>query len=81
MQTIADVMSRDVRVIAPHDTVQRAAQLMETLNVGALPVCDGQRLVAQLLLEFVRFTGVNIQAGTGLLLRRHARRLDRRRMR
>lgn len=45
MQTIADVMSRDVRVIAPHDTVQRAAQLMETLNVGALPVCDGQRLV------------------------------------
>lgn len=45
MQTIADVMTRDVAVLAPMDTIQSAAQLMDDLNVGAVPVCDGQRLV------------------------------------
>ncbi len=45
MQMISQVMTRDVRVIAPHESVQRAAQMMDELNVGALPVCDGERLV------------------------------------
>lgn len=45
MQTIAQVMTRNVRVVSPQESVQRAAQLMDELNVGSLPVCDGQRLV------------------------------------
>lgn len=45
MQTIADVMTRDVASVAPQETVQRAAQIMDELNVGSLPVCDGKRLV------------------------------------
>jgi CBS domain-containing protein len=45
MQTIADVMTRDVAVLAPFESIQSAAQLMDELNVGAVPVCDGQRLV------------------------------------
>lgn len=45
MQTIADVMTREVQSIAPRESIQRAAQLMDELNVGALPVCDGQKLV------------------------------------
>lgn len=45
MPMISQVMTRDVRVIAPRESVQRAAQLMDELNVGSLPVCDGQRLV------------------------------------
>lgn len=45
MQMISQVMTRDVRVVAPHESVQRAAQMMDELNVGALPVCDGERLV------------------------------------
>jgi len=45
MQRIAEVMTRDVRSVSPHETVRRAAQLMDELNVGALPVCDGQKLV------------------------------------
>jgi len=48
MQTIQDVMTRDVRTIAPTDTVRRAAQLMDELNVGAIPVCDGQKLVGMI---------------------------------
>ena len=42
---IADVMTRDVRVIQPDRTVREAARLMDELNVGALPVCNGRRLI------------------------------------
>ena len=45
MQTIQDIMTRDVRSISPQDTVQRAAQLMDELNVGAIPVIDSDKLV------------------------------------
>ncbi len=42
---IADVMTRNVRVIQPDRTVREAARLMDELNVGVLPVCDGRRLI------------------------------------
>ena len=45
MQRIAEVMTRDVQSVSPHETIRRAAQLMDELNVGSLPVCDGQKLV------------------------------------
>ncbi|MGX4642255.1 CBS domain-containing protein [Massilia sp. SYSU DXS3249] len=48
MQTIQDVMTRDVQTISPQDTVQRAAQLMDELNVGAIPVTDGSKLVGMI---------------------------------
>jgi CBS domain-containing protein len=48
MQTIQDVMTRDVRTISPQDSVQHAAQMMDELNVGAIPVCDGDRLVGMI---------------------------------
>jgi CBS domain-containing protein len=38
-------MSRQVQTVARGDSLQRAAQLMGELNVGALPVCDGDHLV------------------------------------
>jgi CBS domain-containing protein len=38
-------MTRGVRTIAPHETIVAAAQAMEALDVGALPVCDGEELV------------------------------------
>jgi CBS domain-containing protein len=41
-------MTRDVQTISPTETVQRAAQLMDELNVGAIPVCDGQKLVGMI---------------------------------
>ena len=44
MESISAVMSRDVTVVSPQDSIQRAAQLMRDLNVGALPVCDGRKL-------------------------------------
>jgi CBS domain-containing protein len=38
-------MTRDVVTLAPGDSIRTAAQKMDELNVGALPVCDGVRLV------------------------------------
>jgi CBS domain-containing protein len=45
MQKISEIMTRDVKVISPNESLQRAAQIMDELNVGSLPVCDGERLV------------------------------------
>lgn len=38
-------MTRDVEVIRPETSVSEAAQKMRSLDLGALPVCDGQRLM------------------------------------
>lgn len=48
MQTIQDVMTPDVRYLAPTDSVRRAASLMDELNVGAIPVLDGEALVGMI---------------------------------
>jgi CBS domain-containing protein len=45
MQTVSEVMTRDVRFVSPQESLQRAAQMMSELDIGALPVCDGERLV------------------------------------
>lgn len=45
MQRISDIMTRDVMSISPNESIRRAAQMMDELNVGAIPVCDGQKLV------------------------------------
>jgi CBS domain-containing protein len=42
---ISEVMTRQVRVVGPDRTVREAARLMDELNVGVLPVCDGERLL------------------------------------
>ncbi len=45
MATVAEMMTRGVRTLTPQDSVVKAAQAMAELNVGAIPVCDGDRLV------------------------------------
>jgi CBS domain-containing protein len=40
-----EVMTRDVVTVRPDASVRQAARVMDDLNVGALPVCDGRRLV------------------------------------
>jgi len=42
---VKDIMSREIQVIQAHSTLQAAAELMKALDVGPLPVCDGDRLV------------------------------------
>jgi CBS domain-containing protein len=48
MSRVADVMTDDVAVVEPQDTLRHAAELMMRMDVGALPVCDGRRLLGML---------------------------------
>ena len=48
MQKISDFMTRNVQVVRPDESLQRAAQVMDELNVGALPVCDSNGLVGMI---------------------------------
>lgn len=45
MQTVQEIMTRNVEVVRPDAPVREAAEKMRSLDVGSLPVCDGERLV------------------------------------
>ena len=45
---VRDVMTRRVEVIPPDATLEDAAEKMKSLDVGPLPVCDGERLVGMI---------------------------------
>lgn len=45
MTTVSNVMTRGARSLRPADTLVQAAQAMEELNVGVIPVCEGDKLV------------------------------------
>ncbi len=45
---IAEIMTPNPRFVQPGDTLQTAAQAMDELNVGVLPVCEDNRLIGML---------------------------------
>jgi CBS domain-containing protein len=45
---LRDIMSRDVETIGPQGTLKDAATKMKELDVGLVPVCDGDRIVGML---------------------------------
>lgn len=45
---IRDVMTRDVEVLRPQDTLRAAAERMLGQDVGPLPVCEGARVLGLL---------------------------------
>lgn len=62
MTTVADIMTRQVRTLRPDDTVVQAAQAMDELNVGVIPICDGEKLVGMVTDRDIVVRGV---AGAG----------------
>jgi CBS domain-containing protein len=58
MSKIADIMSTDVTTIQPQESLRRAAQCMQELDVGALPVCDGERLLGMVTDRDIAMRGV-----------------------
>lgn len=42
---LKEIMTRDVEVIHPDDSLQTAAQKMRERDIGFLPVCDDDRLI------------------------------------
>ena len=45
---LANVMTRDAECVAPGDSIAHVAQRMRDLNVGAMPVCDQDRLAGMI---------------------------------
>jgi len=45
---IAQVMTRDVEIASPEQTIQHAAKIMATLDAGIVPVADGDHLVGMI---------------------------------
>ena len=45
---IREAMTSDVRTIAPTATIREAAEMMIDLDVGALPVAEGDRLIGMI---------------------------------
>ena len=69
MQTVSQIMTRNVQTVSPGDTIRRAAQIMNDLDVGALPVCDGERLVGMVTDRdiVVRATSAGIAPDKGMV--------------
>ncbi|HEX2547294.1 MAG TPA: CBS domain-containing protein [Ramlibacter sp.] len=63
MTTVADVMTRDVRTMEPGDSVVEAARCMDELNVGVIPVCEGDKLVGMVTDRDIVVRGVAAQEG------------------
>ncbi|QPB22887.1 CBS domain-containing protein [Rhizobium sp. 007] len=45
---VSEVMTRDVRLVRPGDTIEEAARIMAELDAGVVPVEDNDRLVGML---------------------------------
>lgn len=50
-ETARDVMSTGAECIGAHETLDRAAQLMRNMNVGALPVCGPDERVKGIITD------------------------------
>jgi CBS domain-containing protein len=42
---LSEIMTREVAILQPDDSLQFAAKKMRDLNIGFLPVCDGEELI------------------------------------
>lgn len=45
---LRDVMTRDVEIVRPDAPLRDAARLRREIDVGPIPVCDGERLIGML---------------------------------
>jgi CBS domain-containing protein len=58
MTQVSQAMTRGVRSLTPGETVMKAAQAMQELDVGVIPVCDGDRLVGMVTDRDIVLRGV-----------------------
>src|SRR6266436_7334504 len=55
---ISSVMSREVQLIKPDDTIRSAAALMKKIDAGALPVAENDRLVGMITDRDIAIRGI-----------------------
>lgn len=66
---INQCMTRDVRIISPEDSIERAAQIMGQIDAGVLPVADGDRLVGMITDRDIAIRGVAEGCGSDAKVR------------
>jgi CBS domain-containing protein len=66
---IRDVMTPDVRTIAPSASIQEAARMMAEQDVGVLPVAESDRLVGMLTDRDIAVRAVAAGMGANSLVR------------
>ncbi|MDI3469738.1 MAG: CBS domain protein [Pseudolabrys sp.] len=55
---VSEIMTREVELAHPSETITHAAKLMASLDAGALPVADGDRLVGMITDRDIAIRGV-----------------------
>lgn len=55
---ISEVMTRDVKMASPEDTLADAAKLMADLDSGVLPVTDGKKMIGMITDRDIAIRGV-----------------------
>ena len=45
---VRDVMTHEVRLVHPSDTIEQAASMMAEIDAGLLPVTDGDRMIGMI---------------------------------
>lgn len=60
---VSEAMTPDVQLCTPQDTLKDAAEAMMALNVGLLPVTDGDRLVGMISDRDIATRGVAMGLG------------------
>ncbi|CAN5456070.1 CBS domain-containing protein [soil metagenome] len=66
MTTVSEVMTRGARSMSPTDTVVSAAQAMDELNVGVIPVCEDEKLVGMVTDRDIVVRGVAQELDAGV---------------
>ncbi len=69
MEKLKDVMSRDVQVISPDDTIKEAAQHMRKGNFGMMPVGEDDRMIGAISDRDIAIRAVADDKGPGTKVR------------
>ena len=70
---LSEIMTRDVEIVQPDDTLRLAAQKMRDRDIGFLPVCDGDSLMGVLsdrditIRAFADGMDINVMLGRDLM--------------
>ena len=55
---VSEAMTRDVRVANPEETIQKAAQIMASLDAGVLPVGEEDHLIGMITDRDIAIRGI-----------------------
>ncbi|MGM0904430.1 MAG: CBS domain-containing protein [Bacillota bacterium] len=48
MTNVQEIMTKDVKVCTPHESVTAAAKIMRDVNCGSVPVCEDKKVIGMI---------------------------------